>query len=138
MVKRHADECNYLDLKGGQYFCVGTLNCLKHGCCPPGTYETQLYRKQFKKQEQEHCSRPYFVRYFSTEMTNPSYITHLDHAVRTIIRWKGRLKLIFWMDETVAEELTNGPSGPRRGCAVQAFSPQVKTLAEGRPCRPEH
>ena len=26
----------------------------------------------------------------------------------------------------------------RRVCAVQAFSPQVKTLAEGRLCRPEH
>ena len=32
----------------------------------------------------------------------------------------------------------NGHSGLRRECAVQAFSPQVKTLAQGRLCRPEH
>ena len=28
------------------------------------------------------------------------------------------------------------PSGRRRECAVQAFSPKAKTLAEGRLCRP--
>ena len=44
-------------------------------------------------------------------------------------------------DRTAQERETepfNGPSGPRRECAVQAFSPQVKTLAQGRLCRPEH
>ncbi|WP_204834927.1 hypothetical protein, partial [Oscillibacter valericigenes] len=45
-------------------------------------------------------------------------------------------KSIFWMDETIAEEPPNGPSGPRRECAAQAFSPQGKTLAQGRLCRP--
>ena len=33
-------------------------------------------------------------------------------------------------------EPPNRPSGRRRLCAVQAFSPQVKTLAQGRLCRP--
>ena len=33
-------------------------------------------------------------------------------------------------------EPPNRPSGRRRPCAVQAFSPQVKTLAQGRLCRP--
>ena len=46
------------------------------------------------------------------------------------------VKSIFWIDESVAG--SNGPSGRRRECAVQAFSPQVKTLAQGRLCRPEH
>ena len=35
-------------------------------------------------------------------------------------------------------ESPDGPSGPRRECAVQAFLPQAKTLAEGRLRRPEH
>ena len=34
--------------------------------------------------------------------------------------------------------MPGSPSGPRRECAVQAFLPQAKTLAEGRLCRPEH
>ena len=34
--------------------------------------------------------------------------------------------------------MPGGPSGPRRECAVQAFLPQAKTMAEGRLCRPEH
>ena len=46
------------------------------------------------------------------------------------------VKSIFWIDESVAG--SNGPSGRRHECAVQAFSPQVKTLAQGRLCRPEH
>ena len=46
------------------------------------------------------------------------------------------VKSIFWIDESVAG--SNGPSGRRRECAVQAFSPQVKTLAQGWLCRPEH
>ena len=46
------------------------------------------------------------------------------------------VKSIFWIDESVAG--SNGPSGRRRECAVQAFSPQVKTLAQGRLCRSEH
>ena len=52
--------------------------------------------------------------------------------------WKGRLKSIFWIDGTVVGESPDGPSGPRRECAVQAFLPQAKTLAEGRLRRPEH
>ena len=42
------------------------------------------------------------------------------------------------MGGTAAEELLNGPSGPRRECAAQAFSPQGKTLAQGWLRRPEH
>ena len=52
--------------------------------------------------------------------------------------WKGRLKSIFWINGTVVGESPDGPSGPRRECAVQAFLPQAKTLAEGRLRRPEH
>ena len=52
--------------------------------------------------------------------------------------WKGRLKSIFWINGTVVGESPNGPSGPRRECAVQAFLPEAKTLAEGRLRRPEH
>ncbi len=43
-----------------------------------------------------------------------------NHALKL---WKRRLKSIFWMDGTAAEEPLNGPSGPRRKCAVQAFWP---------------
>ena len=42
------------------------------------------------------------------------------------------------MDRTVAREPPNGPSGPRRFCAVQAFWPKAKTLAQGEFISPEH
>ena len=45
--------------------------------------------------------------------------------------------MIFWMDGTVAEELPNGPSGPRRFCGVRGFA-GGKTSAEGWLCHPEH
>ena len=35
-------------------------------------------------------------------------------------------------DRAAAREQPNGPSGPRRFCAVQAFSPVAKTLAQGQ------
>ena len=41
------------------------------------------------------------------------------------------------MDGTVAEELPNGPSGPRRFCGVRGFA-AGKTSAEGWLCHPEH
>ena len=41
------------------------------------------------------------------------------------------------MDGTVAEELPNGPSGPRRFCGVRGFA-GGKTSAEGWLCHPEH
>ena len=52
--------------------------------------------------------------------------------------WRGRLKSIFGIDRTVAEESPNRPFDRRRFCAVQAFSPQVKTLAQGEFISPEH
>ena len=51
---------------------------------------------------------------------------------------RGRLKSIFGIDRTAAEEPPNRPSGGWRGCAVPAFSPQAKTLAQGWLCHPEH
>ena len=51
--------------------------------------------------------------------------------------WEGPVKSIFWMDGTVAEELPNGPSGPRRFCGVRGFA-GGKTSAEGWLCHPEH
>ena len=45
--------------------------------------------------------------------------------------WKGRLKSIFWMGGTAAEELLNGPSGPRRECAAQAFWAAAQNLGAG-------
>lgn len=49
---------------------------------------------------------------------SPGY--HKNNHTRQVwlFLWKGRLKSIFWMDETIAEEPPNGPSGPRRECAV--------------------
>ena len=44
---------------------------------------------------------------------------------------KGRLKWIFWMNRTVAGKPPNGPSGPRRGCAVRAFCPRQNLGAGG-------
>ncbi|MBS5548173.1 MAG: hypothetical protein KHX40_03115, partial [Oscillospiraceae bacterium] len=32
----------------------------------------------------------------------------------------------------------NGPSGPRRFCGVQVFSPEAKTLEQWWLCRPEY
>ena len=46
--------------------------------------------------------------------------------------------MIFWMNGTVAEGPKNDPSGPRRECAVQVFSPQVKTLAQAELISAEH
>ena len=51
---------------------------------------------------------------------------------------RGRLKSIFGIDRTASEEPPNRPSGGWRGCAVPAFSPQAKTLAQGWLCHPEH
>ena len=58
-----------------------------------------------------------------------------------LLFWKGQLKSIFKIraiKQTRGRKAPNRPSGRRRGCAVQAFSPQVKPLAEGRLCHPEH
>ena len=49
---------------------------------------------------------------------------------------EGAVKIDILKSRKGIGEPPNGPSGPRRECAVQAFSPQVKTLAEGRLCRP--
>ena len=38
--------------------------------------------------------------------------------------------------EAPAQRSLNRPISRRRPCAIQAFSPQVKTLAQGRLCRP--
>ena len=51
---------------------------------------------------------------------------------------RGRLKSIFGIDRTASEEPPNRPSGGWRGCAVPAFSPQAKTLAQGEFISPEH
>ena len=51
--------------------------------------------------------------------------------------WRGRLKSIFGIDRTVAEESPNRPFDRRRFCAVQAFA-QAKTLAQGEFTSPEH
>ena len=45
--------------------------------------------------------------------------------------WHERSKSIF-------RPALNGPSGPRRVCAVQAFWPKAKTLAQGEFISPEH
>ena len=52
--------------------------------------------------------------------------------------WKGRLKSIFGIDRAVAGESPHRPPGRRRFCAVQAFSPQAKTLAQAEFTSAEH
>ena len=51
---------------------------------------------------------------------------------------EGAVKIDILKSRKGIGEPPNGPSGPRRECAVQAFLPQAKTLAEGRLRRPEH
>ena len=55
-----------------------------------------------------------------------------------ILHMEGTVKIDILKSRKGIGEPPNGPSGPRRECAAQAFSPQVKTLAQGRLCRPEH
>ena len=51
---------------------------------------------------------------------------------------KGRLKSIFSTLALSTEMPPNRPSGRRRFCGVQAFSPQAKTLVQGEFISPEH
>jgi len=51
--------------------------------------------------------------------------------------WKGRLKWIFWMDGTVAEEPPTGLLAGGAGAPYERFAPG-KTSAQGRLCRSEH
>ena len=53
-----------------------------------------------------------------------------------VLRWMFKID-IFELQKAPGEP-SHRPSGRRRECAVQAFSPQVKTLAQGRLRRPEH
>ena len=52
--------------------------------------------------------------------------------------WKEGLKPIFPICNNSSKGPPNRPSGRRRFCAVQAFSPQAKTLAQGEFISPEH